>query len=293
MWLPSSAICPSCSERLRHTHYPYIGVISCDACGWIYPLRLLRIRFLSAGLFLVLEFTFQVWWTKVRPFGPDLFALALPAVWPLIEFLKDAMILAVSFWAKHSPVGISQTPGAFAELIPSASESAGLLLSVLQLPRPRMVAWTWRAWINAAALVVLADISIAYAYDLMRTGKEGELVGLILLLHLVVFCLLVVGPLVLTHFSAGKVVKKGEATVGRVIVQIPGMHVFYAFVDDKNRPFVGRGNRWWGKFTTGEPVLVFYDPADPNWSAALPYSRYRLRQPGRKTEGLPRASQTG
>jgi hypothetical protein len=165
-----------------------------------------------------------------------------------------------------------------------ADETLQLRKGVLQLPRPRPVAWTWRAWINTAALVLLADISIAYAYDLMRAGSDGELVGLILLLHLVVFGVLVLGPLILTHFSVGKVVKTGDATVGRVILQIPGMHVFYAFVDEKNRPFVGRGNRWWGKFAVGEPVVVFYDPADPDWNAAVPYCRYRLRQLGRKTE---------
>jgi hypothetical protein len=289
----TSAICPSCGVEMnlarRMPYTPYRGTIFCPACSWTYRLPFFRMRFFCAGLFVVLEFAFQVWRAKVKPSGPDLFPFALLTVWPIMEFLKDlSIVLPVSSWAKRSPAVISRAPDAFTKLIPPASESAGLLLSVLQLPRPRPVAWTWRAWINTASLVLLADISIAYAYEFIRAGNDGAFVGLILLLHLVVFGVLVLGPLILTQLSVGSVVRTGDATVGRVIWQIPGNHVFYAFVDQKNRPFVGRGNPWWGKVAGGEPVVVLYDPADPNWSAAVPYCRYRLRQPSRKTEGPPR-----
>jgi len=81
-----------------------------------------------------------------------------------------------------------------------------------------------------------------------------------------------------------KLIRDGEVSVGRVVLQeyftlksSSASLLHYAFVDSVGRGVLGEGRDRSGNIGDGAPLVVFYDPLDPNRNVALDCSRICLK----------------
>jgi hypothetical protein len=83
-----------------------------------------------------------------------------------------------------------------------------------------------------------------------------------------------------------KLLRDGKIAVGRVIHEetvsagkATWSAIFYSFADSSNRGFVSGGNDFTNTLAKGAPIIVYYDPANPENNVAMECSRLQVKLP--------------
>ena len=171
-------------------------------------------------------------------------------------------------------------PIAFLEDLPSREIGQDIFGPLLTTVKPRSLLWNWRMKATAVltVLIIAILIWIVPAHSVRGRFNDG---GSILILVCWVTALIAL-PLV-PELSNRELLTDGEIAVGRIIYQIeqPGKDrrsaILYAFADGRNRGFVGRGFDISNSLGRGAPVIIFYDPLNPNKNVAMECSRFSVK----------------
>jgi hypothetical protein len=265
----SLAICPQCASPLQVVRSSSIVTLSCSTCGWnrSSARHVWKQHRLVGRLFL-------------------LFGLAVPLVVHFVSGDKDTAIavavplLGIGAWVYWSSakslhqllMQTSNAPGngleAFTKIIPTRGEVEAHFPGVLKASRPRSIAWTWRTWCTAVLLPAWMIM-----FPIVRQNSPGGWVDL--LIGFAVFCL-IFGRLELHTYKEWKLLRTGESSAGRIVCQqatsngrFVSSHIFYAFLDAANRPFIGQSNDPSRKLKEGQPVIVFYRSSDPQQTVVI------------------------
>jgi len=177
----------------------------------------------------------------------------------------------------------SVAPPSFLEQLPSLELSMDILGPLLSVPRPRQLKWNWRMKASAA----LAGLSIGMlGWILFAHPDKDRLDDARFILILACWVTGLISLPLIPERSNRTLLRDGEVTVGRVVYQQtvqPGKDgwsaIFYAFADRRNRGFIGRGQDYSDSLAQGAPVVVFYDPLNPNKNVAMECSRFSVKSP--------------
>ena len=217
-----------------------------------------------------------------------------PALCPVcgsaLEVMRSSSEPSLSCPTCHWYFGSSQTsrlqnegaaPAPFLGELPSLEIGQDIFGPLLTVPKPRPLRWNWR--MKAAAILMALIIGIAIWMLLGHLDRERiDTAGPIFILACWATALISL-PLI-PELSNRKLLTEGEVALGRVVYQQtvqPGKDswsaIFYAFADGRNRGFVGRGQDYSDSLAQGAPVVVFYDPLNPNKNLAMECSRFSVK----------------
>lgn len=174
-------------------------------------------------------------------------------------------------------------PPCFLGQLPSLELSTDIFGPLLGVPRPRPLKWNWRM----KAIAAFAGLSIGVlGWILLAHPDKDRLDDARLILILACWVTGLISLPLLPERSNRTLLRDGEVTVGRVVYQQtvqPGKDgwsaIFYAFADGRNRGFIGRGQDYSDSLAQGAPVVVFYDPLNPNKNVAMECSRFSVKSP--------------
>jgi hypothetical protein len=174
---------------------------------------------------------------------------------------------------------------AFLKLLPSQEEARDIFSNVLNIEKPRPIKWNWRIRLTVAGvfLTVFAAVFLV-GYFSLGSGNREDYPGAIVVMIFLVWATALIGAPVIPDLANRKLICEGEIAVGRVVHQrtisrgrSSWSSIHYAFVDSANRGFVDDGVDYSDTLGEGAPVVIFYDPLDPNQNVALECSRFRLK----------------
>ena len=137
-----------------------------------------------------------------------------------------------------------------------------------------------------AAVSLLTAMMFFVIWTVVAYLSSGDFRDPLIVLILVGWaCALIAFP-VLPELPNGKLLREGELVVGRVIHQetFSGSRdtwtvIFYAFADGANRGFIGKGRDYSDSLAHGAPVVVYYDPLNPERNVAMECSRLSVKVP--------------
>jgi hypothetical protein len=173
----------------------------------------------------------------------------------------------------------------FVALIPSTQEAQSLFGNVLSISRPRPMTWSRPSKIAATVLLICLCFDVWLLSHFHPHSQRGVVNVLTLIVLASALPTSVCFPL-LPEFSKTELIRSGEASVGRVILQVRiprgrgnayWMCTSYAFLDAAGRGFIGKGKSCNDGLGTGAPLVVFYDPLDPKRNIALDCSRISVK----------------
>jgi hypothetical protein len=221
---------------------------------------------------------------------PDMKPPLCPVCGSILEIVRSSSDPGLScpscHWSYDSgqmtgPQNGAGSPVSFLEDLPGHEIGQDLFEPLLTVAKPRSLRWNWRMK-TAVVLAILLCGTLSWtltAHSLRERSGDSGLV--LILLCWVTF--LVSLPLT-REVSNRRLLRDGEVAVGRVIYQQtvqPGKDswsaIFYAFADGGNRGFVGRGCDLSNSLGQGAPLIVFYDPLNPNKNVAQECSRLSVR----------------
>ena len=171
----------------------------------------------------------------------------------------------------------------FLRQMPSKEEARDIFGTLLNIPKPRKLSWSWRM---KAAVSLLTAMMFFVIWTVVAYLSSGDFRDPLIVLILVGWaCALIAFP-VLPELPNGKLLREGELVVGRVIHQetFSGSRdtwtvIFYAFADGANRGFIGKGRDYSDSLAHGAPVVVYYDPLNPERNVAMECSRLSVKVP--------------
>jgi hypothetical protein len=288
----SIAICPHCSAPIEPLNPDSTVVLSCRACGWncAFARRAYKNELLSRGtIFILALFVFHLRSALLPSYeAPVLVAMALVVVLSAYFMSWKAFSGPQTFAAKDAYGGFgnnSNSAGSFVRLIPTGQEADELFSTISSVPKPRPIRWGGSLRIAVVLLSLITLLVVWIAYSVLDQGidaGDARVVAVFLLCLGLVICI----P-VMPEFRRSRLLKAGEATVGRVVCKqrmvrgrrssISSIH--YAFIDRAGQPFMGAGRDFTVKLQEGAPVVVFYAGHDPNHNVALESCRSRVKLP--------------
>lgn len=287
-----SAVCPCCGAHIEPVVSSYKVTLSCSACGWncAPARRAYKKELIGGALYLALA---------VAAFGLQA-ALSPAHDWKdfaFVIFVVMAVVYATyrKSWRALRTVSSSQGGGnvtqlglrAFEKLIPSQQESTDLFGDLLNVAAPRPITWNWRVKLALLFGGLLLSLLLWFA-PLLRNGiNTDENAAIVMALLVLLWPTVILSCVALPDFSKSRLLRFGDVTVGRVVWQRRidrGRNgsvsvVFYAFVDKANRPYIGQGQDYTDNIGQGAPIVVFYDPLDPDRNIGLECCRSTIRVP--------------
>jgi hypothetical protein len=169
---------------------------------------------------------------------------------------------------------------AFMKLIPSPEIAQSLFAPILKLQKPRSL----KRDPGVMRSFILVGVVVAMTAWLVNKGPAGIALDFTGAPYLFIFMIAAMWALTIMYITIlldstkRNLLREGEVTIGRVVCQgrtasAPKQSsisiIYYAFVDNGNRAFIGRGRDYSDNIAEGAPVVVFYEPLDPSQNVAL------------------------
>lgn len=289
----SRAVCPECDLHIEPTFSGSRFELFCPTCGWNRGGARREIKsevLAAAGCFIGSIAVFSAW------------AFWAPGLWQFFVLacvlFGSAIAIPCRAWKASRRVDAGPAAqnlpvkAAFAALIPSSQEAQSIFAAVLQLFRPRPIAC--RLFLIGVTVFVIA-LPLEFIWLSYEANHGGDIsasgTGLLMLIGLAgaIIWRLMKGSSFPAWIRHWRLIRSGEATVGRVIwssstTNQGGSSIFYAFVDQTSRHFIGHGEDLGGNLSEGAPLVVFYDGLDPDHNTALDCFGFSLRLPGQSTK---------